>query len=78
MSNTFGSCESGSAAAPTMLRPFSSRYDCCGACAHLAGDPFQHFGIDADRLGWRQLSIAMSGDSATVRDGTGRPDAEAA
>ena len=46
--------------------------------AHLAGNPFQHLGIDVDGLARRPAFDAVSGDSATVRGGTGRPDSDAA
>ena len=46
--------------------------------AHLAGNPFQHLGVDVDGLDRRPALDGVSGDSATVRGGTGRPDSEAA
>ena len=46
--------------------------------AHLAGNPFQHLGVDVDGLDRSPALDAVSGDSATVRGGTGRPDSEAA
>jgi hypothetical protein len=44
----------------------------------LASDPFQHFDIEASGKGRRPAFNGGVGESAMVRDGTGKPDAEAA
>ena len=70
MSNTFGSCASGRVAAPTMVA--TSRHQgavAAALAAHLAGDPFQHFGIDADGLGGRP---ALDRGIRRQRDGARR------
>src|SRR6476646_6540269 len=79
MSNTFGSWTSGSVAAPTMVATSLIRVRLLRRlpriwlaihCSTSVLTPTAFVGA--------QLSIAVSGDSATVRGGTGRPDAEAA
>src|SRR5258705_10798622 len=79
MSNTFGSCASGSAAAPTMVATsdFTVRLLRRLPRIWLAIHSSTSVSTPTALVG-AQLSIAVSGDSATARDGTGRPDAEAA
>ena len=50
-SSTFGSCASGSAATPSSGRDHRrQRVVAAALAAHLAGDPFQHLGVDVDGL----------------------------
>ena len=74
MSNTFGSCENGSAAAPTMVATIRIRVRFLRCLLRI------WLMIHSSTRGYRrrqssvgaQLVIAVSGDSATVCDGTGR------
>ena len=79
MSNTFGNCASGSAAAPTKVATIAIRVRLLRRLPRiwLAIHSSTSVSTSAAWVG-AQLSIAVSGDSATVRGGTGRPDAEAA
>lgn len=79
MSNTFGSCESGSAAAPTMVATILIKVRLLRRLPRIWLAIHSSTSVSTPTaLVGAQLSIAVSGDSATVRDGTGRPDAEAA
>src|SRR5215831_836066 len=79
ISNTFGNCASGSAAAPTTVATIAIRAWLMQRLLRiwlaihsriLVSTPLAFIGA--------QLSISVSGDSATVRGGTARPDADAA
>ena len=78
MSNTFGSWVSGKVAAPTMVATsvISVRLLTRLARIWLAIHASTSTSTLAARVG-AQLSIAVSGDSATIRDGTARPEAAA-
>src|SRR5258706_6533182 len=79
MSNTFGSCASGSAAAPTMVATNVFRVRLLRRLPRIClAIHSQTFVSTPTALGGAQRSLAVSGDSATVRGGTGRPDAAAA
>ena len=79
MSSTFGSWRQRQRGGADQRRDHRrQRVVAAALAAHLAGDPFQHLGVDIDGLAGAQLSMSVSGDSATVRGGTGRPDADAA
>src|SRR5450631_3370739 len=73
MSNTFGNCENGSAAAPTMVATIRIRVRLlrCLPRIWLAIHSSTSVSTPAALAG-AQLSIAVSGDSATVRDGPGQ------
>src|SRR6266436_6727989 len=77
MSNMFGS--SGSAAAPTMVATSDIRVRLLQRLPRICLAIHSSTSVSTPTaLVGAQLSIAVSGDSATVRGGTGRPDAEAA
>src|SRR5713226_9052985 len=79
MSNTFGSCTSGSVAAPILAATsfVTVRLPRSLPRIRLAIHSSTSISRPAARVG-AQLSMAVSGESAMVRDGTGKPDAEAA
>ena len=79
MSNKFGSCASGSVVAPIMA---ANSLITLGLPRNflrvrLAIHSSTSISRQAARVG-AQLSMAVSGESAMVREGTGKPDAEAA
>src|SRR2546430_9077809 len=78
-SNTFGNCASGSVAAPTMVATKLIRVRLLRRLPRiwLASHSSTSVSTPTARVG-AQLSIAVCGDSAMVRGGTGRPEAEAA
>jgi hypothetical protein len=79
MSTTFGSCASGSAAAPTMVATIVIKVRLLRCLPRIWLEI--HSSISVSTLAacmGAQLSIAVSGESATVRGGTGKPEAEAA
>src|ERR1700692_3642889 len=79
MSNTFGSWASGSAAAPTMVATNVFRVRLLRRLPRICRAIHSSTSVlTPTALVGAQLSIAVSGESATVRGGTGRPDAEAA
>jgi hypothetical protein len=79
LSNTFGSCASGSVAPPTMAASsfVTVRLPRSLPRIRLAIHSSTSISRPAARVG-AQLSMGVSGESAMVRDGTGKPDAEAA
>src|ERR1700686_2721135 len=77
-SKTFGSCTSGSAAAPTMVATSDIRVRLLRRLPRIWPAIHSSTSVSTPAALGAQLSIAVFGDSATVRGGTGRPDAEAA
>ena len=78
MSNTFGSCDSGKAAAPTTVATIATSVWLLRLPRIW---PAIHSSIWMSMFlacAGAQLAMSVSGDSATVRGGTGSPDSEAA
>ena len=71
MSSTPGSCASGRWRADKGCDHLRQGAVAAELAAHLAGDPFQHFNIEAGGPRRRPAFNRVSGESAMVRDGTG-------
>src|SRR5262249_124944 len=78
ISNTFGNCANGSAAAPTTAATIAIRVWLMQRLLRIWLAIHSRTLVSTPLAFGAQLSLSGSGDSATVRGGTARPDADAA